>query len=90
MMRASVSLDEADAERVARLTAPDALDALAALFGRHIPRSREAVLRALVVLALDSIDEQATAAAYEQLAASTDDEDRAHAAAVRGRRGDAA
>ena len=58
---------------------------LAELAGENAVRSESAALHALVVMGLAQVNEAEQARGYAALAASQDDEDRAYAAALRGR-----
>jgi hypothetical protein len=60
--------------------------ALAELAGQGAVRSEAAALHALVMLGLAQVNEHSQLEGYAALAASQDDEDRAFAAAMRGRR----
>jgi hypothetical protein len=60
--------------------------ALAELAGQSAVRSEASTLHALVMLGLAQVNERAQLTGYAALAASQDDEDRAYAVALRGRR----
>jgi hypothetical protein len=59
---------------------------LAELAGESAVRSESSALHALVMLGLAQVKEASQARGYAALAASQDDEDRAYASAIRGRR----
>lgn len=88
-VRKSISLDDEDLLRIARLTdkKSPSLDVITRLFGAAALKSESSVLHALVVAGLDRIEQEALEAGYTALAEAQDDDDRAHHNAMRGRRG---
>lgn len=83
MPRKAVPLTDEELAAVERARAGAALTALA---GAESTRSQAAALHALVALGLQRVRDHDLATGYAALAATRDDEDRAYAAAIRGRR----
>lgn len=73
-------------EEIAAVDAARTGGILAELAGAGSSRSEAAALHALVMLGLAKVKEASETRGYAALAASLDDEDRAYAAALRGRR----